>query len=145
LCDEPVKLVHAAHRHARAVRVQNPVRLSQRSEPEPDLALVRPREDNYAAGHPGPGDVLLIVEVADPSLRHDRRKLASYAAAGSPEAWLFNLATDQAEVHRDPAGRQYRQVQVYGRADAIRPLAFPDLALPLADVRPRPAVRGRSP
>lgn len=116
------------------VRVQSPIRLSERSMPQPDIALLRLRPDRYASGHPGPEDVLVVMEVSDTSLRHDRRKLALYAEAGIAEAWLFNLATHQVEIHREPVGRQYRQVRILDRDATIVPLAFPDLALPLDTV-----------
>jgi Uma2 family endonuclease len=74
------------------VRVQNPVRLSDHSEPEPDIALVRPRPEGYADRHPGPDDALLIVEVADTTLTLDREvKMPLYARAGIPECWTVDL------------------------------------------------------
>src|SRR5207247_3212709 len=80
------------------VRAQNPVRLDGYSEPEPDIALVTPRADFYRAEHPTPRDILLIVEVADTSLRYDRHtKLPGYARAGVPEAWLVDLTADRVE------------------------------------------------
>jgi Uma2 family endonuclease len=118
------------------VRVQNPIRLSRRSEPQPDVALLRPREDRYTRSHPGPEDVLLVMEVAETSLAYDRRKLSRYAEAGIPEAWLFNLVAGQVEVHREPVDGRYRQVQVLGRDAVLSPLAFPDLSMPVNDVLP---------
>jgi Uma2 family endonuclease len=98
------------------VRGQNPVRLDNYSEPEPDIALVAPRDDYYAADHPVPRDVLLIVEVADTSLRYDRhRKLPSYARAGIPEVWLVDLTLDRVERHREPRGDAYTDQQNLGR------------------------------
>src|SRR2546426_2118990 len=74
------------------VSVQNPVALTETSEPQPDLALLRPRADFYAAGHPGPEDVLLMVEVADTSATSDRAvKVPLYARAGIEEVWLIDL------------------------------------------------------
>ena len=82
------------------VSVQNPVRLSNVSEPEPDLVLLQPRDDFYRTMKPRPEDVLLLVEVADSSLAHDRdTKLPQYAAAGIPEAWLVNLVDRRIEVY----------------------------------------------
>jgi Uma2 family endonuclease len=70
------------------VHAQNPIRLSERTEPEPDLSLLKPRPDFYAAGHPGPQDVLLVIEVADSSIGFDREiKIPLYARAGIPEVW----------------------------------------------------------
>ena len=75
------------------VWVQNPIRLDAFSEPQPDLVLLRPREDFYRAAHPGPADVLLVIEIADSSLRYDRDVKASlYARHGIVEYWLVDLA-----------------------------------------------------
>jgi Uma2 family endonuclease len=102
------------------VSVQNPVRLSHHSEPQPDLLLLRFRDDEYEAAHPGPDDVLLVIEVSDTTVASDRRtKLPMYAAAGIPEAWLVNLPRNSIEVHREPRNGRYQQVTVYRRGDSI--------------------------
>lgn len=113
------------------VRVQNPVRLNDFSEPEPDLALLRWRDDFYAGGHPGPQDVLLIVEVADASLEYDRdTKLPLYARHGIPEAWLIDLAGKRIERHHKPSAQGYgERTTLHDRA---APLALPDCAISLA-------------
>lgn len=91
------------------VRIQNPILLAPNSEPEPDLALLLPREQPYAERHPEPQDLALVVEVADSSLEYDREtKLPLYAAAGIPEVWLFDLKNDRAEVFRRPSADGYR-------------------------------------
>src|SRR5262247_3069789 len=79
------------------VWVQNPIQLRVvRSMPQPDVVLVRPRADFYAAGKPGPDDVLLLIEVMDTSAESDRGvKLPLYARAGIPEAWLLDLTTSR--------------------------------------------------
>ena len=85
------------------VSVQDPIRLPPHSEPEPDIALLRPRSDFYAGSHPGPEDVLLIVEVADTSLEYDREtKSPLYARAGIPELWIVDLDAESVEVFRGP-------------------------------------------
>jgi hypothetical protein len=117
------------------IRVQNPVRLHRYAEPEPDVALVAPREDRYAGGHPGPADILLIVEVADTSLPYDReRKLPAYAAAGIPEVWLVDLTAERIEVYREPVGEAYRDRRILGRDATLTILALPDLAVEAGDV-----------
>jgi Uma2 family endonuclease len=86
-------LLERATGDAAIVWVQNPIALSDHTEPQPDLALLRPREDFYKTAHPGPGDVLLVIEVADTTLAYDRDiKLPLYARASIPEAWLVDLA-----------------------------------------------------
>ena len=111
------------------VRVQSPVRLSEASEPEPDLALLAPREDNYAARHPRPDDVLLVVEVADTSLPFDREvKRSLYAQAGISELWIVNLETDRIEVYRTPQDMEYTAEQRYERDQSISLQCLPENA-----------------
>ena len=117
------------------LRVQGPVRLSPDSEPEPDIALLRPRPDFYAAGHPGPADVYLIVEVADTTLRYDRDvKVPLYAAAGIPEVWIADLTGDAVRAFREPGPDAYRQAAVYRRGDALVPVAFPQLSIRVEEI-----------
>src|SRR5439155_17942404 len=112
------------------VHVQNPVRLSELSEPEPDLALLQPRADYYAAAHPGPDDVLLIVEVADSSVVYDRTvKTPLYARAGIREFWLVDLERQQVEVSREPAAGSYHAAQVHGRGDRLAVDALPQIQI----------------
>jgi Uma2 family endonuclease len=90
------------------VSVQDPIRLDDYSEPQPDVVLVRPRDDFYAEQHPGAEDVLLLVEVADSSEEYDRRvKVPLYASAGVPEVWVVNLNRNVIEVYSNPVGGDY--------------------------------------
>jgi Uma2 family endonuclease len=117
------------------VNVQNPVRLDPYSEPQPDVALLRPQPDFYARAHPGARDVLLIIEVVDTSARYDRLvKLPAYARFGIPEVWLLHLPRGWLEVHRDPSPDGYRQVRRYRRGERVSPLAFPDVAISVDDL-----------
>ena len=85
------------------VRVEDPVVLNDETEPQPDIAVVRFKENLYADAHPQPADVLLIVEVADTSLEEDRKiKLPRYAASSIPEVWIVNLVENTVEVYCDP-------------------------------------------
>ena len=112
------------------VRIQNPVRLDAGSEPEPDVALLRWRDDFYQSGHPGPSDVLLVVEVADSTLDFDRnQKLSAYAHAGIPEVWILSRNDGRVEAYTDPAEGGYQRVRYVGRGESISPQAFPDIAL----------------
>ena len=97
------------------VSVQNPARLDRFSEPQPDVTLFRPRADNYRTGaRPGPADVLLLVEVADSSLRYDRAvKLPLYARAGIGEVWIVDLRRRVVDVHRTPVGDGYATVETH--------------------------------
>ncbi len=114
------------------VRAQNPVRLGDRSEPQPDLMLLKPKADFYASGHPGPSDVLLLIEVADSSAASDREtKFPLYARAGIVEFWLLNLEKHQIEVCRDPQGDTYASTQTFPRGTSVSPRAFPDILVPV--------------
>ncbi|MCI0345673.1 MAG: Uma2 family endonuclease [Chloroflexi bacterium] len=117
------------------VRVRNPVRLDMYNEPEPDLALLRRRDDFYRTAHPTPADVLLFVEVADSLLAEDRRtKLPLYARYAIREVWLVDLPNRVVHVYRDPAPDGYRLVQTARSGDRIAPLAFPDRDLDVAEL-----------
>lgn len=83
--------------------VQDPVRLDDHSEPQPDLQLLKRASDYYRKRHPGPEDVFLLVEVSDTSLTADREgKLPAYGRAGIAEVWIINLADLTVEVYREP-------------------------------------------
>lgn len=90
---------------AAVVWCQNPLRLDDLSEPEPDIAILRPRADFYTTSHPGPADVLLVIEVADTSLAYDLgTKVPLYARHGIPEVWVIDAATRRTLVFRQPVG-----------------------------------------
>ncbi len=115
------------------VSVQNPIGIAN-SEPEPDLALLRPRDDFYAERHPGPEDVLLVVEVADSSFQYDREvKIPLYARSGIVEAWLVDLGNDEVVVYREPSPKGYGLMQTYSAGDEISLSTF-DLTFRVADV-----------
>ena len=118
------------------VWVQNPLALPQQvSEFQPDLALLKPRSDFYRGKAVEPDDALLVVEVMDSSVAHDRRvKLPIYARGGVPEVWLVNVNDDTVDIRRDPTPDGYRDRHLVGRADTIAALAFPDVPLSVQDV-----------
>jgi Uma2 family endonuclease len=90
------------------IRVQGPLRLDALNEPQPDVMLLKPREDYYQERHPGAADVLLLVELSESSLAYDRgMKLALYARFGVPEVWIVDLPGGAIEVYREPAGDAY--------------------------------------
>lgn len=90
------------------IRCQNPLRLDDINEPETDIAILRPRADFYTTGHPGPADVLLVIEVSDTSLAYDLgTKVPLYARHGIPEVWVIDAATRRTRVFRQPAGGSY--------------------------------------
>lgn len=114
------------------VLVQNPVRLSRYSEPQPDLALLRRREDFYRERHPQPDDVLLIVEIASSSLRFDRdTKVPLYARHGIPEMWLVDLGSRRLFRHRAPEHGSYTVVDEPNLAQPLVVTTVPGLAVDL--------------
>ena len=117
------------------VHVQNPTIVDRRSEPQPDVMLLRPREDFYRRAHPTPEDALLVVEVAHTSLAHDRRrKLPLYARTGVSEVWIVNRRADAVDVFRGPSPEGYRDHFRRERGEDLAPSAFPDLRLSVDDV-----------
>lgn len=120
-------------RSAHMVRVQNPVLLGERSEPQPDVALVK--RNNYADRHPGADDILLIVEVADTTLEYEREvKLAVYARHGIPEVWLIDVNAGELTVYCDPSEGRYRLIRKPTTTEAVSPTLVPDIALPWAEL-----------
>ena len=116
------------------VSPQNPVVIRPRSEPQPDLLLLRPREVSYSRELPASGDVLLAVEVADTTVRFDRLvKARLYARAGIPEFWLCLVRDGAVEVHRAPGADGYASVTVHGPGQIVSPLAFPDVSFVVTD------------
>jgi Uma2 family endonuclease len=117
------------------VRVQGSLRLHDYSEPEPDLVILRPRDDFYAGEAAGPADVFLIIEVADTSEHYDRQvKVPLYARAGIPEVWLVDVNAGSITLYRQPGPDGYAQAVVATGSDALRPLAFPDFVLTAARI-----------
>jgi Uma2 family endonuclease len=117
------------------VSVQNPVRLDDYSEPEPDLALLKPRADFYAQSLPTADDVLLIIEVADTSIDYDRDvKLPLYARAGIPGVWLANLPDDRVEAYSQPVNGVYQKVKYAERGDSLPLERLPNLVLSVDEI-----------
>ncbi len=112
------------------VSVQGPTRLNDRSEPQPDVMLLRWRDDFYQGGHPGPADVLLLIEVADTTVDYDRgAKLSAYARAGIPEVWIITRQNRRIEAYTEPEGDAYARVRHAGAGASIAPQALPDAIL----------------
>lgn len=118
------------------VHIQNPIRLGEDSEPQPDVALLQRREDGYAHQLPAAEDVRVVVEVADSSLAFDRDvKLPLYARHGIPEAWLVDLEAGRVEVCSAPRAGEYGRVDRY-RAGMTLESAAADLRLAVGDFLP---------
>jgi len=120
---------------AAIVSVQNPLRLNDRSEPEPDLMLLKPRADFYANAHPTAADVLLLIEVADTSARYDREiKLPLYARHGVPEVWIVDLDARLVRFFRAPVGEAYTDVSAMANPGAMSVGSFPGVDIDLSQV-----------
>lgn len=124
------------------VRTQGPLGLDDESEPEPDVAVVPGRPEDYRRAHPS--RPVLTVEVAESSLGSDRdRKGSLYARAGLPEYWVLNLEDSALEVYREPAadpsapfGWRYARREVSDASTEVSPLAMPSARIRVADILP---------
>lgn len=117
------------------VSTQDPIRLDDYSEPQPDLALLRWRDDFYRHAHPTPADVLLVIEVADSTLSSDRSyKLPLYAKAGIAEAWLVNLSEQTIELYAAPADGSYRITKEFTRDEEVHSHTIAGLRVTVAAV-----------
>jgi Uma2 family endonuclease len=125
-------LIHLFRSKA-SVRPQLPLRLNAFNEPQPDLALLAPGRDR--SKHPGPADTFLVMEISSTSLRYDRDvKLPIYAAVGVREVWIADLTARELLVYREPEGRRYRSLRVCKPEESISCLAFPDIAIDVAEI-----------
>jgi Uma2 family endonuclease len=117
------------------VQIQGSIRLGLHSEPQPDVALLRPRPDYYESALPGPESVLLLIEVGDTSLAYDRGvKLPLYARAGIRETWLVDLEASRVEVHLEPGPEGYRRSETRGPGDRLAPMALPGVSLSAVEI-----------
>ena len=124
------------------LRCQDPIVLPSNSEPEPDFAIVRNRDDNYQSAHPRASDILLVIEVSDSNLKYDQDvKISLYAEAGISDYWIFNLVDNHLEVYSEPYqdmqekfGYAMKRIILSNQTVALP--EFPDLALDLSRVFP---------
>jgi Uma2 family endonuclease len=129
------RLLHRGVGDSAIVSTQDPIILGDLNAPQPDIALLKPRDDFYETEHPQPDDILLLVEVADTSLAHDRdRKLPLYARFAIPEVWLVDIGGRAVTVHRDPRPEQgsYATSVPLEPPGLIRPAMLPDVELDLS-------------
>ena len=117
------------------VRTQSHVRLDERNQPEPDVVLLKWRDDFYRNRAPAAEDVLLLIEVSHTSLSYDRGvKLALYARFLVPEVWLANIPARVIEAYTDPVDGEYTVARVYRPGETVSPTAFPDISLPVSQI-----------
>ena len=114
---------------------QNPVLLADRSQTQPDMAVLRTRTDFYRNSHPVPDDVLLLIEVADTTLSYDRNiKVPLYARHGIPEVWLVDLNARSLEVHRQPTEEGYRELLRPEDSESLTLSRLPDVSIAIIDL-----------
>ncbi|MDN5870991.1 MAG: Uma2 family endonuclease [Nitrococcus sp.] len=117
------------------VSAQDPVVLGDHSEPQPDLSVLRPRADFYRSAHPTPADILLLIEVAESSVKFDREiKLPLYARYNVPEVWLVDLQQKALTIHRAPLEGAYRETVQPQDLTRIALSALPQVVLDLSDL-----------
>jgi len=117
---------------------QNPVRLDDHFEPQPDLVLLEPSGDYYRKRHPQPKDVFLLVEISDTSLERDKEeKLPAYGRSGIAEVWIVDLNEQTIEVYRQPNFAGYGSKTILSAGDKASPQVFPDVALDVGELLKR--------
>ena len=132
------EILHLRLGDAAKLRVQSSLRLSNHTQPEPDLAVVKPDPRHYLLRHPRPPDILLAIEVADSSLDYDRKqKVPRYAAAGVAEVWLVDVGKKQITIYREPSASGYGQSRTAAWAEEIVATSVQGLRLTFEEFLPR--------
>lgn len=117
------------------VSVQDPIQLSDLSEPQPDIAILKYRSDYYGSTHPRPEDILLLIEVSDTSLEYDKKnKLPRYADSYIVEVWIIDIENQQIEQYSNPANGSYRTKQSWLHGQAITSIELPAFAVTVDDI-----------
>ncbi len=124
------------------ISIQNPLRLNEYNEPQPDLVAFKWRADYYASKPYTLDDALFVVEISDTTLRYDTRvKLPIYAAAGVQEVWIENLKENLLLVCRYPISKVYKTQLSLRQGDLVSPFAFPDVRFKVEDLLGSDAAR----
>ncbi|MBL1197536.1 MAG: Uma2 family endonuclease [Nostoc sp. GBBB01] len=117
------------------VSVQNPVVLDNNSEPQPDVALLKLRDDFYATAHPQPQDIFLLIEVADSTILYDREeKIPLYAEANIIEVWLVDINEEIVEVYQQPTAAGYQHMQKFASGQTLSIKALPDVNITVNEI-----------
>jgi Uma2 family endonuclease len=124
---------HGTEEHL--VSVQGPVRLSEINELQPDVALLKRREDFYSEAPPAPEDVLLVVKVSDTTLAYGWNvKLPLYARSGIPEVWIVDVESQRVEIYSDPQSGGYNTVRRYGSRETLHSATVPEISLRAGEI-----------
>jgi Uma2 family endonuclease len=119
------------------VGVQGSIRLDEYDEPQPDIYLLRPKEDFYASGHAGPSDIFLIIEMADSSLEYDQEiKMPLYAETGVPEYWIVDIQQDRLITFGDPVNNTYTTIREFHRGENVSPRLLAQCPIPVDALLP---------
>jgi len=114
---------------------QNPLRVDENTVVQPDVMLLVRRDDYYVSKTPEPNNVLLLVEISDTTLLHDRNvKLPIYAHSGIPEVWIVDLQSEQIEVFTEPTSQDYVSSRIFSSGNVVSPSAFPDISMAVDDI-----------
>jgi Uma2 family endonuclease len=117
------------------LNVQNPIQLGNASEPEPDLALLRPASHFYRERHPTAEDILLLIEVSDTTVKHDREvKIPLYAKDGIVECWRVDLNEFQVEVYLNPTANGYTSQRIFESVQTLIPSQLPHIEIPVSEI-----------
>lgn len=118
------------------IQVQDPIRLDDFSEPEPDVVLAQAPLSNYSLTHPTPKDIYLVVKVADSSIDIDRRKSVKYARNRIRQYLILNVNTNEIEDYREPSEDGYRFKKTYTEDEIFNLVAFPEFEIKVSDLMP---------
>ena len=133
-CKRIEKLLERSLGERILVRLQDPIQLNPLSEPEPDIAIVQPRDDFYEVAHLIPEQVYWLIEIADTTIKRDLGlKAELYAAAGVKDYWVLNLATQQLHIFREPQADGYQRQTILQNQQTVSPLQFPDIVVSVAE------------
>ncbi|BAY15788.1 hypothetical protein NIES21_16070 [Anabaenopsis circularis NIES-21] len=117
------------------VAAQNPVELNDNSQPQPDVALLKPRDDFYAAAHPQPQDIFLLIEVADSTIIYDREeKIPLYAEANIIAVWLVDINEQVVEVYQQPSATGYQFIQKFAGGETLSIPGFSDVTITVNEI-----------
>ncbi|MEB3179886.1 MAG: Uma2 family endonuclease [Nostocaceae cyanobacterium] len=115
--------------------VQNPVILSDTSEPQPDVTLLKHRDDFYESAHPQPQDIYLLIEVADTTVKYDKEvKIPLYTEHGIMEVWLVDINEESVEVYREPATDGYQNVRKFVGGESLSIGVFSDVNISVKEI-----------
>jgi len=129
------ELVRGALGRTVSVRAQGPITLDARSEPQPDISILKRRDDFYRDGKPRPEDVLLLIEVSDSTLAYDRQvKVPLYARAGIPEVWIVNINDERVETFAGPSGGAYQTTATFSRGEEVQSRSLAALRLKVSEI-----------